>query len=213
MTGKDGVSVAIDDERPDRRGEASIRSIEASLACEIDSRDVGFEVSRTDDRHGPFRTDECRDTEVCVVSDPDPAGVVALGEPDLDDRGLVGLSEDRERVLSGRCGDGHEPGHRGNDADEGDQGETEGGESAHEVPFLLAEECVEDGVDGEDDRDEEDDSSRSDSDGQDAVHSFSPFRNEGGKFSIAPLTPERKVAFKVLINALVLYYNNYIMSI
>lgn len=159
--------------------------------------DVGFcrfrvETRRAGDRDGSFGADDGREADGRSAADrglDDPV----FWEPDLGDRVVRGGLEDLQWVFAGDLRHGGEADDEGGDAGEDEQGEAEGGEFAEHLFPLLADDDVDDRVDGRDDEGEHDDSTRADSGSQNAIHSFSPFRNEGGKFSIAPLTPERKL--------------------
>ncbi len=81
-------------------------------------------MRRADDGDGLFVADHGRDAELRVVSDPDAAGVIALGEPDLDGfvrRRVVGHEDDRD---AGSC------------KQDGEDTDAERGELSHGFSYL-----------------------------------------------------------------------------
>ena len=139
---EDCSSVEVDDERPDRRSDSSIRSFEPPLVCKVDLRDVGGEVLRTDYGDRLLGADDCRDAEFGVVSDSGSLSV-ELGKPDLDGfvcRRMTG--EDLHRVFAGGSDDGAEADHSRDDADEGDEREGKRGQSFHfffsYLPMIIS---------------------------------------------------------------------------
>lgn len=129
--------VGVGQEHPHWRGDSAVDGLEPVFGCEVDSRQVRFEVVRTDDRRGSLGADDRADTERVACTDRGAGEHVV--EPDLDGPvSIRAVGEDGERVLTGDHRRAGETGDGDDDAGGAeDESDTDRGESATHFFLLL----------------------------------------------------------------------------